>query len=331
MTESLPTVSIVVPTYNAEATIGPLLESLIRLDYPSYEVIIANDGSRDRTREIVERYPVQLRNGPNRGASAARDMGLRAAKGDIVAYVDSDVTVTPDWLRRIVAPFSDPTVGATTGRTVFLRNEKATSWMRSLDIERRNAARRTYTRLANGPNSAFRRSLLLEVGGFDPSWYHAEDTEVSYRVWQRGYRIQYVPEAVVHHIPEDDWRRFYRKRYRDAKAFTRMLRKYSRSAIVEDDFVSLGMKVQPPMFLALIATALVTVVLFLTPYAFASLLVLATLLVLAIVVNLPEAFAMVRASGRISYFFRSLGLSLLRGIAWGTGLAAGGLRQITRA
>src|SRR3990172_1618854 len=206
-------VSIVVPAYNAERTIGPLLDSLMSLHYPEYEVIIVNDGSKDRTREIVEQYPVRLINQTNRGASAARDAGLRAASGEIVAYVDSDVAVTPEWLEHLFEPFSDQAIAATTGRTVFLRNEKCASWMRSMDIERRNAHRKKYTRLANGPNSAFRRDILLKVGGFDPRWYHAEDTEVSYRIWGLGHRIQYVPEAVVHHVAEEDWRIYLRKRY----------------------------------------------------------------------------------------------------------------------
>ncbi len=328
MVPALPTVSVVVPTYNAEKTIRPLLESLLQLDYPDYEVIIVNDGSRDRTREIVERYAVKLINQPNRGASAARDAGLRVAAGEIVAYADSDVAVTRDWLRLLVQPFSDPTVAATTGRTVFGRDEKCASWMRSLDIERRNGRRQTYTRLANGPNSAFRRSVLLEIGGFDSRWYHAEDTEVSYRIWQHGYRIRYVPEAVVYHVPEGDWRSFLRKRYRDAKAATRMLRRYTRDVALNDDFVTLGMKIQPPLFLALIVFGFVTAFLVATPYGPYAVVLLAGIFLVGLSLNLPEAFAVARASGRVAFFFHGLGLSLLRGFAWGAGLGAGGLRQV---
>jgi cellulose synthase/poly-beta-1,6-N-acetylglucosamine synthase-like glycosyltransferase len=199
-----------------------------------------------------------------------------------------------------------------------------------MDIERRNAGRQAFTRLANGPNSAFRKDLLLDVGGFDATWYHAEDTEVSYRIWQRGYRIRYVPEAVVHHVPEGDWRIFYRKRYRDAKAFTRMLRRYSRSAVLEDDFVTFGMKVQPPLFLILIVVACATALLQLTPLGYPSLLVSVGLFVLALLVNLREVVAVARAGGRIAFFFRGLGLTLLRGFAWGAGLGAGGVRQLLR-
>ena len=324
------TVSIVVPAYNAGETIGPLLDSLLNLDYPGYEVIIVNDGSTDRTKEIVERYPVRLINQPNRGASAARDAGLRAASGDLVAYVDSDVTVTPDWLKHILQPFSDPTIAATTGRTVFLRSEKCASWLRSMDIERRNTRRKVYTRLANGPNAAFRREILLKVGGFDPRWYHAEDTEVSYRIWELGHRIQYVPEAVVHHVPEEDWSTYLKKRYRDAKAFTRMLGKYTRSAILEDDFVSLDMKVLPPVFLTMMVVAILAIVLAPTPWVAMPLLILGFLTVLALLFIVPEAIAVARASKRVRFFFQGVGLCILRGFAWGAGLGVGGLRQALR-
>jgi cellulose synthase/poly-beta-1,6-N-acetylglucosamine synthase-like glycosyltransferase len=331
MSTSFPKVSIVVPTYNAEKTIGALLDSLLALDYEDFEVIVVNDGSTDGTKAIVETYPVTLINQPNRGASAARDVGLRRASKEIVAYVDSDVTVTRDWLVNLVKPFEDPQIAATTGQTIFLRNEKCTSWVRSLDIERRNAGRQEYTRLANGPNSAFRRDVLLKVGGFNPQWYHAEDTEVSYRIWQRGYRIRYVPEAVVHHVPEEDWRDFLRKRYRDAKAFTRMLVKHTGSAVLADDFVTLGMKVQPPVFLATFVVAVLALLLFATPTGTYLLLGLVALIVVTIVLNIQEALAVLHASRRFSFFFEGLGLALMRGFAWGAGLGVGGVRQVIRA
>lgn len=328
----LPKVTIVVPTYNAERTIGPLLDSLLKLDYPDYEVVVVNDGSRDRTKALVEQYPVRIIDQPNRGASAARDAGLRAASGEIVAYVDSDVTVEPDWLRKLVAPFADSSlVGGTTGRTVFLRNETCSSWMRSLDIERRNARRKEYTRLANGPNCAFRRNLLLELGGFDPRWYHAEDTEVSYRVWQRGFRIRYVSDAVVHHVPEEDWRDFLRKRYRDAKAFTRMLFHYPKTAILEDDFVETSMKVEPPLFLLLILAAFGLPFLLWTPVGVYFLAGFLILLAIAVFLNLAGAIVLAKASRSPSFFFKGLVLGMLRGIVWGVGLGVGGVRQVLRA
>ena len=330
MSKTPPMVSIVIPAYNAERTMGRLLDSLMGLDYPDYEIIAVNDGSTDRTGKVIRGYPVQLIDQPNRGASAARAAGLRAAKGEIVAYVDSDVEVTENWLQRLVKPLEDPEVGATTGRTLFLRNETCTSWMRSLDIERRNARRGEKTRLANGPNCAFRRTALLEVGGFDPRWYHAEDTEVSYRLWDRGYIIRYVSDAVVHHVPEEDWRNFLQKRYRDARAFTRVLVRYPRSAILRDDFVHAGMKVQPPLFLGAILLALLALVLAGTSGGALVLLLLSGLVVVAVLLNLPEAAALARESGDRVFFFKGLGLGLMRGFAWGAGLGVGTLRRLGR-
>ncbi len=323
-------VSVVVPTYNAEKTIGPLLDSLLNLDYPEYEVIIVNDGSTDRTKEIVERYPVRLINQPNCGASAARDAGFRVAASDIVAYVDSDVTVARDWLRELVQAFSDPTVAATTGQTIFLRNDTIASWLRSLDIARRNAHRKRYTRLANGPNSAFRRAVLAEVGGFDPRWYHAEDTEVSYRIVLKGHRIQYVPEAIVYHVPEEDWRNYLRKRYRDAKAFTRILARYALHATFADDFVSTGMKVQPPVFLLTVILGVLSVLLLGTPWKSLAAIAFLACLLFAIVLNIPEAFAVAKASRRTAFFFKGIGLNVVRGFAWGMGLGVGAVRHMIR-
>jgi cellulose synthase/poly-beta-1,6-N-acetylglucosamine synthase-like glycosyltransferase len=328
MLEPLPRVSVVIPTYNAEKTIGPLLDSLLNLDYPDYEVVVVNDGSRDGTKAIVQRYPVRLIDQPNLGASAARDAGLRAATGEIIAYTDSDVAVTPKWLRRLVEPLQDPGIGATTGRTVFLRNETCTSWVRSMDIERRNARRNEFTRVANGPNSAFRTDVLHEVGGFDPHWYHAEDTEVSYRVWQKGYRIRYVPEAVVHHVPEDDWRDFLRKRYRDAKAFTRMLAKYPRTAVLHDDFVHFEMKIQPPLFLLTILLGVCSILWIIVPWGVFAFVAFGVVLVAVVVLNIPEAASLWAASRRNSFFFKGMGLQMLRGFAWGLGLGVGGIRQV---
>ena len=325
-----PKVSVVVPAYNAETTIGPLLDSLLRVDYPDFEVIVINDGSRDGTHDVVVRYPVRLVNQWNKGASAARDAGLRLASGEIVAYVDSDVTVTPDWLRNLVKPFADPSIAATTGHMIVMKNETCASWMRSLDIERRYSRRKTFTRVAHGPNCAFRRSILLEVGGFDPAWYHAEDTEVSYRIWQKGYRIRYVPEAIVYHVADENWRTFLRKRYRDSKAFTRMLARYTRSAMLEDDFVSLGMKVQPPVFLATLFLAIIAFALLLTPLGMLGLIALATGLLITLLLIIPEALAVARGSRRANFFFKGIGLGFARGFAWGIGLGVGGVGQVVR-
>ena len=97
-TQTWPRVSVVVCAYNAGDTLDDCLDSLGRLRYPDFEVIVVNDGSSDATGDIARRYPVSLIEVPNGGLSAARNIGLSAATGEIVAYTDADVRVDPDWL-----------------------------------------------------------------------------------------------------------------------------------------------------------------------------------------------------------------------------------------
>ncbi len=99
-----PRVSVVVCAYNAERTMDQCLASLEVLNYPNYEVIVVNDGSRDRTLEIAEAYPFcRIISQPNKGLSVARNVGAEAATGEIVAYTDSDCVVDRDWLTYLVA------------------------------------------------------------------------------------------------------------------------------------------------------------------------------------------------------------------------------------
>lgn len=326
---SLP-VSVCVAAYNAKSTIRPLLDSLLALDYATYEVIVVDDGSTDTTARIVSEYagagsPIRLVEQGNRGASAARNRALENARHDIVAYTDSDTRVDPAWLTELVAPFEDPTVGATTGRTVFETNGRCTSWVRSVDIAHRNRSRDRVTRLANGPNCAFRRELLTEIGGFDPDWFHAEDTTVSYEVYAHGSVIRYAPEAVVYHVPEDDWRRYLTKRYRDAKAFTRVLVTYPNDAAVHDDFVPFTWKVQPPVF----AFLFFGIPLFAVLGALGVGLWVA-LLVCCVALNAPFATRVAARSKRFDFFIRTLALTTARGFCWGGGLVVGGIENTAK-
>src|SRR5262249_40128546 len=96
---SPPRVSVVVCTYNGAATLEQCLRSLLMVDYPNYEVIVVDDGSNDSTGEILKRFPeIRAIRQQNRGLSAARNRGLYAATGEIVAYTDSDCFVDRDWL-----------------------------------------------------------------------------------------------------------------------------------------------------------------------------------------------------------------------------------------
>jgi len=123
-------------------------------------------------------------------------------------------------------PVGDETIVAVTGRTIFQTHTDIVSRFRAIEIASKYRSRPRRTSLANGPCSMFRRQALIDVGGFDPDWYHAEDMEVSLRLLNAGGSIVYAPDALVSHVPEVGVRRFLHKRRRDARAHVRIVRHY---------------------------------------------------------------------------------------------------------
>src|SRR6201997_1446900 len=199
-----PRVSVVVCAYNAERTIDRCLASLAALNYPDYEVIVVNDGSRDRTLEIAEGYGFcRIISQPNKGLSVARNVGAEAASGEIVAYTDSDCVADPDWLSYLVAkmeasnlaacggPNFPPPEDALVPAVVAVAPGGPTHVLISDEIAEHIA----------GCNMAFAREVLLRLGGFDPIYRAAgDDVDICWRFQDAGYVIGYSPAAVVWHF-----------------------------------------------------------------------------------------------------------------------------------
>ncbi|MGA7762788.1 MAG: glycosyltransferase, partial [Candidatus Binataceae bacterium] len=97
-----PKASIVVPAYNAAATLGECLDSLAHLNYPDYEIIVVDDGSSDSTGEVAARTGVRVLRAEHRGLAAARNSGIQAAAGSCVAFIDADARADSDWLYHLV-------------------------------------------------------------------------------------------------------------------------------------------------------------------------------------------------------------------------------------
>ena len=173
-----PRISVVVCAYNAADTLEDNLTSLDNLTYPDYEVILVNDGSRDATGEIARRHPrVRLIEVPNAGLSAARNVGLAEATGDIVAYTDADTRVDRDWLTFLVQPFLTSDVVGSGGPNVVPNDDppiaqciaRAPGGPTHVLLDDRIAEH------VPGCNMAFRRDALLAIGGFNPIYLRAGD------------------------------------------------------------------------------------------------------------------------------------------------------------
>jgi GT2 family glycosyltransferase/sugar lactone lactonase YvrE len=204
--QTWPRVSVVVCAYNASDTLDDCLDSLGRLNYPDFEVIVVNDGSRDATGDIARRYPVRLIEVPNAGLSAARNIGLSAATGEIVAYTDADVRVDPDWLTYLVQPFLTSDVVGSGGPNVVPPDDPFVA-----QCVARAPGGPTHVLLDDriaehvpGCNMAFRRDALLAIDGFNPVYLRAgDDVDICWRLQAKKQRIGFSPSALVwhHHRP----------------------------------------------------------------------------------------------------------------------------------
>lgn len=199
-----PRVSVVVCAYNAERTMEKCLASLKRLNYPDYEVIVVNDGSKDRTLAISESYPYcRIISQENKGLSVARNVGAEAATGKIVAYTDSDCVADPDWLNYLVGtmetkgfvacggPNFPPPEDELVPEAVAVSPGAPCHVLLDDEVAEHIA----------GCNMAFRRDLLLGLGGFDPIFRAAgDDVDICWRLQDAGHTIGYSAAATVWHF-----------------------------------------------------------------------------------------------------------------------------------
>lgn len=229
-----PTVSILVPAHNEENVIGRLLDRLTELTYPEdkTQIIVIDDASTDSTEEITEKYAknfnhikVLHRNKKEggRGKAAALNAGLKHATGEIILCFDADYYPQRDIVEKLTREFIDPKVGAVQGRVTVL-NEPQNIVTRFVALERIGGYRvdqkaRDYLGLIpqfGGTVGGFRRSLLESLGGWDESIL-AEDTDLTFQVYLAGYKVRYVEDAECYEEAVENWRDYWKQRYRWAK------------------------------------------------------------------------------------------------------------------
>jgi lipopolysaccharide/colanic/teichoic acid biosynthesis glycosyltransferase/GT2 family glycosyltransferase len=198
-------ISVVVPAYNAAATLGDCLRALSQQtrDRDSYEVIVVDDGSTDATADVARTHGVRLVRQANAGPAAARNRGAREARGELLLFTDADCAPAPDWIERLSAPFSDPEVVGAKG-VYRTRQRSLVARFVQLEYEEKYArmARQEQIDFIDTYSAAYRRGVFLANGGFETLFRTAsvEDQELSFRLARKGYRLVFVPDAVVYHV-----------------------------------------------------------------------------------------------------------------------------------
>ncbi len=188
-----PRVSVVIAAYNGERFLAEALESLFAQDYDSFEAVFVDDGSSDRTAEIAQLFPVRLVAQENQGLPAARNAGLAIARGELVAFLDDDDVLPPTKLSVQVRYLDEhPEAGCVLGRQ---------NWIFEEGVEPPQLKRDPIFGVVGGiqlVSAMIRRSVLEEVGGFDPSFRYAEDRDLFVRLREHGVRIDVTDDLVLH-------------------------------------------------------------------------------------------------------------------------------------
>jgi GT2 family glycosyltransferase len=213
---SHPSVSVIITAYNAADDLPSCLYHLIRQDYPSFEIIVVDNASIDRTPQIINRYKdfvLNLRLEKNRAVAGGYNAGAEVAKGEYLVFINADTIPQPGWLSGLIEPMlKDESIGMTTSRILLEKTphlintcgnditwtgltvcrgmgDRAEMWQEAGEVS-----------AVSGASCAIRRDLFLKIGGFDETFeFYLDDTDLSLRAQLAGYRIWYAPASRILH------------------------------------------------------------------------------------------------------------------------------------
>ncbi len=215
-----PRVSIIVPAYNEEKVVARTIENLVEADYPDKEIIVVDDGSKDRTYEIAKRYErrgIKVVKRPNGGKFAALNTGIAVSTGEIIITVDADSLISRASLTEIVKGFENPEVAGVAGNLkVFNRNKlitrlQALEYITQIQIVRRAFENFGSLTVASGAFSAFRKTALEEAGFYDAD-YLLEDFDITIKLLKSHQILHGNNEAVCYTEAPETLRDVYKQR-----------------------------------------------------------------------------------------------------------------------
>lgn len=216
----MPSISVLIPMHNEEQVLDFVLQALLECEYDRdrMEIIPINDNSTDRTKELLDAYHEKYgfirplhRNCPDRGKPAGLNDAMQLARGEIIIVFDADYRPAKDMLKQLAVAFQDPEVGAVMGRVIPYNTNK-NLLTRLINLERCGGyqvdqqARYNLKSIPQygGTVGGFRKDLMLEMGGFN-TLVLAEDTELTYRFYTKGWKVIYANSAECYEEAPETW------------------------------------------------------------------------------------------------------------------------------
>ncbi len=229
-----PMVSVVIPTYNRKDMLKECLESLFNQTYPKdkYEIIVVNDGSTDGTEEVLKEYakkaPCAFKwlTQQNKGSYAARNLGIKNARGEIICFIDDDCIADKRWLEELVRGFTDDGIGGVGGKIKAYSLKTSVEKYAKMDQE--SAIRNSFLITCN---AAYRKDILEIVGYFDSYFRSGGDNDMGIRVTWKGYKLKYASNAIVYHEHRTTLSDLIKQRYNYGVGEAILSKKYGYSSI----------------------------------------------------------------------------------------------------
>lgn len=232
-----PAVSLLVPAFDEEKVLDRALESLMRLDYPTYEIVVVDDGSGDATLEAARRWEgrhggveVRVVTQENAGKAAALNAGIAASRHPFVLSMDADSRLEPGTLKAAMPHFRDPSVGGVAGNVKVENRNSLLTWLQALEyVEGLNMPRRAQgfvaaVNIVPGPVGVFRRAALDEVGGYADDTF-AEDADLTLELVSTGWKVFYEEDCVAWTLAPESMVDLVQQRYRWTRGLLQAVRK----------------------------------------------------------------------------------------------------------
>lgn len=217
-----PKISVVIPVFNQSNLLKHTLESLKNQTFKDFETIVIDDASTDNSYEVAKEYSNKVfKNISNRGPAYNRNLGVKVAESDVIAFIDSDCIADENWLNELYKTIQDKSVGAVMGNTSIPNSTYIGNSISALGFPAGGSIgfekmwkvdENGLTNHISSCNVAIKTSVLEQHGGFDESFPMAggEDTELSHRYTKNGVKIKYHQHAKVYHVPRTSLLSFFR-------------------------------------------------------------------------------------------------------------------------